>query len=88
MTRSEIDSLRQDSKAAMKLASALVAKNIEPINFAHTFYVTAQRQGGSYLMRRGTSMQGMNSIIDSIVASVLSDTDSPQKDKLRHSKAG
>ena len=32
LTRSEIESLRQDSKAAMKLASALVAQNIEVID--------------------------------------------------------
>ena len=43
LTRSEIESLRQDSKAAMKLASALVAQNIEVIDFTHTFGFVAQR---------------------------------------------
>lgn len=33
MTRLEIDSLRQDSKAAMKIASALTAQNIKPMFF-------------------------------------------------------
>lgn len=33
MTRLEIDSLRQDSKAAMKIASALTAQNIKPMTF-------------------------------------------------------
>lgn len=88
MTRSEIDSLRQDSKAAMKLASALVAKNIEQINFERTFNVSPIRQGGACLVRNVQTMQGMTSVIKTVAAKVLKDSDLNHKDKLKHPKVG
>lgn len=60
LTRSEIDSLRQDSKAAMKLASALVAQNIEVIDFARTFYEPRISVGTHYLLHCSHSIQGKN----------------------------
>ena len=70
LTRSEIESLRQDSKAAMKLASALVAQNIEVIDFTRTFYEPRIPVGTYYLLHCGHSIQGKNR----------------KKDKLQHSK--
>lgn len=87
MTRSEIDSLRQDSKAAMKLASALVAENIEPINFARTFHATPKQQVHYCVLHHGPTMP-MTTIFGRIVANVLKDVDSPKKRKFQHPKAG
>lgn len=81
MTRSEIDSLRQDSKAAMKLASDLVAKNIKPINFACKFYPTPKNKGGFYFLRRGSVTIPITTISVRFVANALKDVDSPQKGK-------
>lgn len=58
LTRSEIESLRQDSKAAMKLASALVAQNIEVIDFTRTFYEPRIPVGTYYLLHCGHLIQG------------------------------
>lgn len=84
MTRSEIDSLRQDSKAAMKLASDLVAKNIEPLNFANTYFSDPKNQ--VYL---GPAMYILTVFVNPVPNVLfLKDVDSPQKGKYLHPKAG